>query len=167
MAKFVGRTRTYAVRPALDSDSTDVIGLIDGVFSEYPGVILLVDEELPDLNAPHSSFLEKGGAFFVVEHEKKIVASVAFTFDYETKCAELYRLYVTKCHRKEGVAQYLLDFVERIVIEKHAQVVELWTDCRFLDAHRFYKQNQYVQSQETRALNDVSDTIEFHFFKKL
>jgi GNAT superfamily N-acetyltransferase len=167
MAKFVGRTRTYTVRPAIDSDSADVICLIDSVFSEYPGVILLVDEELPDLNAPHSSFIEKGGAFFVVEYEKKIVASAAFTFNYQTKYAELYRLYVAKCHRKEGLAQYLLGFIERIVSGKDAQVVELWTDCCFLDAHRFYKQNQYVQSQGTRALNDVSGTIEFHFFKKL
>lgn len=62
---------------------------------------------------------------------------------------------------------HLLENLERIVVAKHVQVMHLWTNGSFIDAHRFYKQNQYLQSKETRASNDVLGTIEFLFSKCL
>lgn len=157
---------TLGLRAARDSDSDGVIKLIGDVFAEYPGVILLVDEELPDLNNPAAAFKEKNGEFFVMEREKEIVACVAYSIDSNWMSAELCRLYVQKNCRKEGLGGELVTHVERIVKRKHAQSLELWTDVRFKDAHRFYQRRGYSKQRETRALGDVSCTIEFQYVKK-
>ena len=154
------------LRAAHDNDNNGVIRLIGDVFAEYPGVILLVDEELPDLNSPATAFKEKNGEFFVVEREKEIVACVAYSIDSNRMSAELCRLYVQKKCRKEGLGGELVAHVERIVKRKHAQSLELWTDILFKDAHRFYQRLGYSKQRETRALGDVSCTIEFQFVKK-
>ena len=44
--------------------------------------------------------------------------------------------------------------------------VELWTDTRFIDAHRLYERLCYERGPETRALHDLSRTIEY-FYRKL
>ena len=162
----MGEGVVHGFRSVRDSDSTAVIKLIGDVFAEYPGVILLVDEELPDLNCPATAFEKKNGEFFVVEREKEIIACVAYSIDSNRMSAELCRLYVQKKCRKEGLGGELVAHVERIVKRKHAQSLELWTDIRFKDAHRFYQRLGYSKQRETRALGDVSGTIEFEYVKK-
>jgi len=165
MPSSVGDFVTNGFRLARDSDSEAVIRLIGDVFAEYPGVILLVDEELPDLIKPASSFKEMNGDFFVVERNGEIVACVAYTLDSDQMCAELWRLYVQKNYRNEGLGSVLVAHIERIVKEKHVHFIELWTDRRFIDAHQLYQRLGYRKQKETRALNDVSGTIEFQFVK--
>lgn len=166
MASFEGRTRRYVVRQAEDRDGPRLQRLITDIFSEYEGVVFVLDE-LPDLKTPRRSFKERGGSFYVVEHDGEVVACVAYVVEADLLRAELYRLYVDKRHRREGLAQHLLEMIERIVRAKHVQELHLWTDVLFVDAHRFYMRNGYTKLEETRALNDVSDTIEFHFTKAL
>ncbi|TNE37405.1 MAG: GNAT family N-acetyltransferase [Alphaproteobacteria bacterium] len=166
MAKYYGRSREYLIREALDSDGPCVQRLIADIFSEYEGVVFVLDE-LPDLEAPRRAFKERGGCFYVVEHGGEVVACVAFVMEADLLRAELYRLYVDKNHRGEGLGQHLLEKVERIVRAKHVQEMHLWTDVLFVDAHRLYMRNGYTKLKENRALNDVSDTIEFHFTKVL
>ena len=44
------------LRPARDSDSAGVIALIGRVFAEYPGCVLDVEAEEPELRAPATHF---------------------------------------------------------------------------------------------------------------
>jgi putative acetyltransferase len=44
------------LRAARDDDSSGVIALVGRVFAEYPGCLLDVDAEEPELRAPASSF---------------------------------------------------------------------------------------------------------------
>ena len=55
------------LRPATDDDSAGVIALIARVFAEYPGCVLDVDREEPELRAPASSF----DRFWVVEENEE------------------------------------------------------------------------------------------------
>lgn len=54
------------VRDARDTDAEGLIALIDGCWSEYPGCILDVDGELPELRAIATYFAGLGGRFWVV-----------------------------------------------------------------------------------------------------
>jgi hypothetical protein len=45
--------------------------------------------------------------------------------------------------------------------------MELWSDTRFLDAHRLYERLGYRRTGRTRELHDLSDTVEYEFDKPL
>jgi putative acetyltransferase len=57
--------------------------------------------------------------------------------------------------------------VEREAARNSAAFVELWSDTRFLDAHRLYERLGYTRSPHTRELQDLSNSVEFHFLKHL
>jgi putative acetyltransferase len=50
------------IRAARDSDAGGLISLIGDVYAEYPGCILDVDGEEPDLRAICSAYAAKGGS---------------------------------------------------------------------------------------------------------
>ena len=54
-----------ALRPAHDDDGWEVIALIGACWSEYPGCVMDVHGECPDLLAPASAYHRLGGAFWV------------------------------------------------------------------------------------------------------
>ena len=48
-----------------------------------------------------------------------------------------------------------------------ADGMQLWTDTRFETAHRFYERKGYVADGRTRALYDLSNSIEYFYAKRL
>lgn len=62
-AEIAARVADVIVREAVDNDSDAVIALIENVYEEFHGCVLLVDEEQPHLRAPHSAFARLGGKF--------------------------------------------------------------------------------------------------------
>ena len=79
------------LREAVDADSAGVIALVARVFAEYPGCVLDVDGEEPDLRAPASSF----DGFWVLEGDGEIVGSVALTIRDGDR-VELRKLYLDR-----------------------------------------------------------------------
>ena len=57
--------RRRSLRPADDDDGWDVIALIGACWSEYPGCVMDVHGECPDLLDPASAYRRLGGAFWV------------------------------------------------------------------------------------------------------
>jgi GNAT superfamily N-acetyltransferase len=45
--------------------------------------------------------------------------------------------------------------------------MKLWSDTRFERGHRFYEKHSYVRAGPIRALNDISNSIEFAYAKPL
>jgi putative acetyltransferase len=80
---------------------------------------------------------------------------------------ELERLYVNRRWRRRGVARVLAEMIESAADVSGLTAVELWSDSRFVDAHRFYLARGYVQQGPDRVLGDLSDTVEHHFVKRL
>jgi putative acetyltransferase len=80
---------------------------------------------------------------------------------------ELQRLYVARRWRRLGVAATLAGRVERAALDRSAERIELWSDSRFADAHRFYERHGYVRSGPDRHLGDLSQTVERHYEKAL
>lgn len=170
------------MRAAEDRDSAGVIDLIARVFDEYPGCVLDVDLEEPELRAPRSSF----DRFWVLEtrasgtHRGAIVGCVglglpkpaalpdsAALHHDDGKLAELKKLYLDRAWRGRRLGAQLVAVVEDEARAAGAAVLELWTDTRFVTAHAVYERLGYRRSGAERELRDLSHTTEFHFTKRL
>jgi N-acetylglutamate synthase-like GNAT family acetyltransferase len=154
------------IRSAHDGDATGLITLIAAVFAEYPNCILDVDGEMPELRKPATAVRAADGQWWVAELDGAIVGSVSISPSAE-HAVELKRLYVAAAARRRGLGAHLVRLAESEAAHRDAHSVFLWTDTRFADAHRLYERLGYARSPGTRALHDVSNTIEYHYAKEL
>lgn len=166
------------VRPGSDQDAEGFIALIGACWAEYPGCVLDVDAEVPELRALASHMRTKGGALWAAEYAGRVVGMVG-TYPEGADplapalspasggedCWAISRLYLDRSLRGTGLADRLLDQAEAHAVARGARRLALWTDTRFERAHRFYERRGYVRSGLTRALGDLSNTIEFHYAK--
>jgi putative acetyltransferase len=155
------------IRDARDDDAAGLIALIGAVFAEYPGCVLEVDHEMPQLRAIATAFGELSGRFWVAEEDGEVAGCVGISPADDPAGAELKHLYVARRARRAGLGTRFVEMVEREATRNGAAFVELWSDTRFLDAHRLYERLGYARSQQTRELEDLSNSVEFHFFKQL
>jgi putative acetyltransferase len=148
-----------------DDDGWEVIALIGACWGEYPGCVMDVHGECPELLAPARAYGEAGGAFWVATDTcDHVVATVGWR-PLPSGAVALERLYVHRRWRRRGVAALLAALVESVAEERGAPAVELWSDTRFVDAHRFYLRRGYTPAGPDRRLDDASHTVEHHFAK--
>jgi ribosomal protein S18 acetylase RimI-like enzyme len=165
-------------RPARDTDAQDLFGLITLCFAEYPGCFTDPHGDLPDLVRP-GRWKERrtadgralGGEFFVVEDASaRICASIAWDMpDIDADgqpIGEIHRLYVRPDCQGRGFARRLTHEVEALARSAGARRMILWSDTRFEKAHRLYESLGYRRGA-TRALGDISGSIEYFFEKDL
>lgn len=162
-----------SLRELRADDAPAVITLVERAYAEYPGCVLDlpgVDADLPDLA---DVWRAAGGRGWVVEDGDEVVACVGLTpadalpGDRGTR-VELKRLYVASTHRRRGLGRALVALVERHAVDDHgAAAVELWSDSRFVDAHRLYERCGYEHTGHTRRLHDPSETTEYRFVHAL
>ncbi len=155
------------IRPVRDDDSLDLIALIARCWSEYPGCVLDVHGEEPDLLAPASAYQRAGGILWVAEGRGGIAACGGVRPSSADGTAELIKLYVDPTWRRRGLGRALSERIERRAREMGATRIELWSDTRFETAHRLYVTLGYEDLGETRDLHDLSDTTELHYAKSL
>jgi putative acetyltransferase len=161
------------IRVAGDSDAGGLIALIGDVYAEYPGCILDVDREEPDLRAIATAYAEKGGQFWVAVDDvldERVVGCVGWSPSRDTSrpgWLELRKLYVARSHRRRGLAGALCEHVEAAARARSAPGIELWSDTRFEDAHRFYNRRGYERQSAVRQLFDLSQSSEYHFIRRL
>jgi GNAT superfamily N-acetyltransferase len=153
------------IRAGLDQDADDYIRLIGDAWAEYPGCVLDVDGETPELRALASFFARTGGALWVAEHDGAVVGMVATRPLGSDEAWEICRMYVAAAQRGQGVAHRLLDTAEAHVRAAGAARLVLWTDTRFDAAHRFYEKRGYVRQGAIRILDDLSKSLEFRYAK--
>jgi putative acetyltransferase len=158
-------------RRAQDSDRAGLIQLIGTTYSEYPGCVLAVEQEEQDLLRIASAYEGYGGEFWVTVDPASgaLVASVGWLPSPASERGgwlELRKLYVARERRRQGLASALVARVESAARERGALGVELWSDTRFLDAHRLYARQGYQRGAQ-RQLFDLSHSVEYHFEKRL
>lgn len=155
------RHAEVVVGPARNEDVPGVIALIGRVFAEY-GFVWSPATEVPDLLDFPAHYAPPRGAFFVVRRDGRIVGSVGIErLDGDT--AELHRLYLDADLRGRGLGQMLVD---EVIAWCRAQAVSrlvLWSDTRFVRAHRLYTRMGFRQTGERALPGDVNQTREFRF----
>lgn len=155
------------IRDARDDDAAGLIALIDATFSEYPGCVLELEHEMPQLKAIATAFAELGGRFWSAELDGVIVGCGGIAPAHDPSGVELKHLYVSKKVRRAGLGTAFVRLVEAEAVRRHAAFVELWSDTRFLDAHRLYEGLGYTRLPDSRELDDLSKSVEYHFIKRL
>lgn len=165
--------RVPGLREATDDDGPGLIALVGGVFDEYPGCVLDLDDLDADLISPATSFREMGASLWVLPGDDRLLACVGLGptrpegLTGPVPTAELKRLYVTADARGHGLGNTLIEFVHDQAREAGAEQIELWSDTRFLAGHRAYERAGYRQLAITRDLNDPSNTTETAFTRPL
>jgi GNAT superfamily N-acetyltransferase len=150
------------IRPGRDSDADQLIALTWACWSQYPGIRMDVDAEMPEYRALASYYSGEGGALWVAERDGVIAGMIA-TRPLADGAWEICRVYVHPSLHGAGLGHELMD-----VAERHAGAAErfvLWSDTRFTRAHRFYEKRSYVRAGPIRALNDISSSLEYRFEK--
>jgi GNAT superfamily N-acetyltransferase len=154
------------LRAGQDDDADGFIALVAACWAEYPGCLMDLDGEVPELRALASYFADQGGALFVAEAGGRIVGMAA-TRPLADGDWEVCKMYVAATQRGGGLAHRLLDAVEDHARGQGAAGLKLWSDTRFDRAHRFYEKRSFVRSGPLRVLNDISNSIEFAYVKPL
>ena len=131
-----------AIRPGRDADADGFIGLISGCWSDYPGVVMDVDGEVPELRTLASYYAGKGGTLWAAEAAGRLVGMIA-AGPHGADRWEIARVYVDRGWRGGGLGHQLLDVAEAHARAAGATRLELWTDTRFDRAHRFYEKRSY------------------------
>lgn len=158
------------IREARDDDGDALIALIRACWADYPGCILDVDGESPELRIFASHYARKGGRAWIAECSGKVVGSAAVepaSTESASKGAHIMTLYVDPGLRRQGLARRLLALVEEQAIRWGARIIDLWTDIRFTEAHAFYESLGYERQPATRSLDDASRSIEYNYVKTL
>ena len=154
----------WTLRDAADDDAEGLIRCDrGGCFAEYPGCVLDLDDEMPDLLRMHSAWRQKQGRAWVVEDGQGLLGCVAAEPAEQGDGMELKRLYVAARARRRGVASRLCREVEQEARRRGSSFVELWTDTRFVAAHRLYEHLGYVTDGRSRELHDLSNSVEYFY----
>jgi putative acetyltransferase len=156
-----------AIRSGRDDDAEQIVALIGACWAEYPGCVLDVDGEVPELRAIASHFAHRRGRFWVAEHGGKVAGCIGALPAAEPGGVELAKLYVAADARRRGLGGQLCALVEAEARRRAAVFIDLWSDTRFLDAHRLYEKRGYVRGPATRELHDLSATVEYYYRKAL
>jgi GNAT superfamily N-acetyltransferase len=156
-----------AIRTGRDQDAAGFIALIGACWGEYPGCVLDVDNEAPELRALASHVEGRGGALWTAEVSGAVVGMVATVPLHHDQSWEISRMYVAQSHRGTGLASALLRTAEQHAREAGARRMILWTDTRFEAAHKFYEKHSYVRAGSIRVLDDRSRSLEFRYAKPI
>ncbi len=155
------------LRPGRDADAEGFIRLIGDCWSEYPGCILDVDGELPELRALATYFAEAGGALWAAEQDGRVIGMAATRPMAQEAAFEICKVYVAKEARGSGLAHDLLGAAEAHARAAGAERLVLWSDTRFETAHRFYEKRGFVRQGPIRVLHDLSNSLEFRYVKPI
>lgn len=147
------------LRPAVPRDTTGILALIGEVYSEYD-CVLEAERDERHLLEPGPYFRARGGEFWVVEEGGVIRATVAVLLNEEA--GELKSLYVHRSLRRQGWGRRLTELAIDYARRSGKPKMILWSDTRFLDAHRLYRGMGFQQTG-VRELHDSNNSIEYGF----
>lgn len=159
-------TARPVLRPGRDADAAGFIRVIGECWSEYPGCVIDIDGEAPELHALASHCAKRGGAVWVAEADGEM-AGLVCAYPSTDGAWELAKMYVARQWRGSGVATELLGSAQAYARARDAERMVLWSDTRFDRAHRFYEKCGFVRVGPLRVLADKSNSIEFGYAKPL
>lgn len=154
------------IRPGRDGDADGFIALIARCWADYPGCVMDVDGEMPEVRALATYYAGRGGALWAAERDGVIAGMVAVRPGADGTW-EVCRLYADPAHHGTGLGHRLLDAAETHARAHGARRMVLWSDTRFDRAHRFYEKRGYVRAGGIRALDDLSNSLEYGYAKPL
>jgi putative acetyltransferase len=151
------------LRTATANDTAGILKLIAEVYAEY-GLVLDTDNDEPHLLHVTDFFRSRDGDFWVVDDDNLTRATVG-VFLTEA-AAELKTLYVHPSLRRQGWGRRLVELVMDYSRHAGKRKIQLWSDTRFINAHRLYKQMGFTECG-MRQIHDSNMSEEYGFEKQL
>jgi len=158
---------SVAIRRATDADSPAIVDIVQTCWTAYPGVLVDIDKEMPELRNFAAHYEMLGGQAWVAELHGNVVGCIAMAPDAEPGVWMLHKLNVLPAARRRGIGSALVRAAESAAREQDAVRVGLWSDTRFVESHVLYRSLGYERMPESRMLNDLSETEEYRFRKSL
>jgi putative acetyltransferase len=152
------------IRPFAQEDQDPVVRIIRTVFQEYGFVFDLYGYD-SDLLAIHERYTQRGGAFFVLEEEGRVIGCIGVT-DEGSQGAEVHRLYLDPSVRGRSHGRRLLHHAIDWARSREKARVFLWSDVRLEHAHALYRREGFRQADE-RVCEDLEKSREYGFEKDL
>lgn len=161
--------KEYALKKTISEDIGYIISIIETVFDEY-GWIFVAEDEVPDLVKFEEYYREmlQGSSdnglcpqIFSVTNTKsgEVVGCIALKFNREG--AYLSRVYLHKKVRGLGLGRWMVEQIMDIATKRGHSEIHLWTDTRFLDAHKLYEKLGFKRGYELRSLHDTNKSFEW------
>ncbi|MCA9243359.1 MAG: GNAT family N-acetyltransferase [Phycisphaerales bacterium] len=150
---------TPLIRPVRATDIPDIVVLLSRIYAAYGGVMDLAGIDAGTLRVDRWP-REKGGELWIAEFDGSARATCGVTMDGDV--AWLKTVYVDARLRRQGLATRLVGEATRFAITSGARTMKLWSDTRFVEAHRLYRRLGFQEFGE-RDLHDLNNTREFGF----
>lgn len=152
------------MRAGLDGDAGGIVALVGRCWADYPGCVLDLQGSDRPLLGLASHVGAKNGAFWVAEADGAIVG-IAAVHPRGEDAWEIAKLYVHPDRHGFGLADTLMDRAEAHAVAAGARRLVLWTDTRFLRAHRFYERRSFVRDGPVLVSPGTPSWIEFGYAK--
>lgn len=146
-------------RPTVPEDVPGILKLIAVIYAEYDCVLDAENDER-HLLEPGPYFSAHGGECWVVEDDGVIHATVAVML--RDDAGELKTLYVHSSLRRQGWGRRLTNLAMGYARAHGKTKMILWSDTRFTDAHRLYR-NMGYREIGIRELHDSNNSVEYGF----
>jgi putative acetyltransferase len=153
------------LRPVKNTDSDQIIQIIDDTYQEY-GDRVCLDGSESDLKNIEANYQLPDAAFVVMELNGEIVGCHAVQ-RIENSTFTFKRLYVRADKRGSGAGDLLFKWAIEKAVALKATEIEFWSDVRFHRAHRFFEKYDFVKGH-TRDMKDSHNPYsEYLFTRKL
>lgn len=154
------KDQTFVLRPAIKSDIPIMSGIISSVFDEYGWKFVEVDE-LPDFvfYDKYYSNPEIAELFAITDEDENVIGSIALKND--GRGPYLSRVYLLATYRGLGLGKWMTNYVLEVAKSRGFNSIHLWTDTRFLEAHRMYERLGFHMTGDFRSLHDTNRSFEF------
>ncbi len=146
---------SYIIRDYIQGDEEKICRLIRRVYEEF-GFPWLPNSDNKDCYDIYSYYLEKGGAFWVVENSGEIVGTCGYVPLSDERC-ELKRMYLLSEIRGEGLGKKLLAKTASHAFENGFKAMEIWSDKTLHRAHEFYKSQGATPIGERLVKDSLED----------
>lgn len=152
--------QSFILRPAEKSDISVMSDIISTVFDEYGWTFVEIDE-LPDFvfYEKHYSDPERAFLYALTDESGQVVGSIAIKNG--GRGPYLSRVYLKAEYRGLGLGKWMTSCVLEMAKSSGFNSIHLWTDTRFLDAHRMYERLGFRMTGDLRSLHDVNRSFEF------
>ncbi|MBD1866019.1 GNAT family N-acetyltransferase [Cyanobacteria bacterium FACHB-471] len=135
--------REFWIRDWQPGDRTVAAELIRSVLSEY-GLECEPDGADRDVLSVEESYWNKGGEFWVVERQQRLVGTAAYyPVAKGTNAVEIRKMYLLPEARGQGLGRYLLQNLEEAIAKRGYQQIWLETASVLFEAVKLYESSGY------------------------
>lgn len=135
--------RQFSIRDWQKTDRNAAAGVIRDVLQEY-GLPWQPESADRDILTIENAYWQKGGEFWVVEQESKIVGTAAYyPITRGEKAVEIRKVYLLPTVRGLGLGKYLLKQLETRIITQGFKEIWIETASVLTEATKFYEKNGY------------------------